>query len=268
MVNDVLNNPPGGFAMQGDLAQVYQDSWDSEENLFVGFLEGDGATSDNIPFEYEFEISTFFGDEIDVDFDEELPDLADLPDPMSLTAGLRFGSDFFTADPRWLASTGFSFAGVKAFGIRYTWTKVTRLGSEAGAEQGDFKYNTYYFRFPELYIMKSELLARTGAAIAEAIAPINTMRSMRTNPILPNLNPVSQQELMDAIFFEYLFETFLENGNEFYASLRFNAPDGRPWIENTKTSAGIPLVINSIPYPIPRAEILGNRLMIQNIDLE
>ncbi|GAA3643825.1 RagB/SusD family nutrient uptake outer membrane protein [Flavivirga jejuensis] len=251
LVNDVLNNPPAGFAMQEDLAEVYQDSWDSEENLFVGFLDGDGETSDDIPFEYEFEIPVRFGQEINP-FD---PIPAD-----ELTAGLRFGDDLFRADPRWSIVTGESFFET------YTWIKLTRFSPTIG--QFDLKFNTYYFRFPELYIMRSELLARTGASIAEAIAPINTMRSIRTNPVLPSLNPTTQQELMDAIFFEYIFETFLENGNEFYAALRFDAPNGDPWIETIKASAGIPLVINSIPYPIPNAEIFGNQLMIQNEDLE
>ncbi|MEP5600987.1 MAG: RagB/SusD family nutrient uptake outer membrane protein, partial [Algibacter sp.] len=133
-------------------------------------------------------------------------------------------------------------------------------------EAGDFKYNTYFFRFPELYIMKAELLARTGSSIADAIAPINTMRSIRTNPVIPSLNPVDQQELMDAIFLEYFFETFLENGNEFYASLRFDTANGNPWIETTKN--GKSLKINSICYPIPPSEMVTNQLMIQNVDLE
>ncbi|GAL82693.1 putative outer membrane protein [Algibacter lectus] len=43
LVNEVLNTSVSGFSMQGDLAQVYEDSWDSQENLFSGYLEGDGG---------------------------------------------------------------------------------------------------------------------------------------------------------------------------------------------------------------------------------
>ncbi|MEO9512120.1 MAG: RagB/SusD family nutrient uptake outer membrane protein [Flavobacteriaceae bacterium] len=256
LVNDVLNSPPAGFAMQADLAQVYQDSWDSQENLFVGYLENDGATSE-LPFDYEVNISTNFSDELDPDN----PTPAD-----ELTAGLNFGANLFREDPRWPIVTGESGAERESDGRVYTWTKVTRLSRADGEEAGDFKYNTYFFRFPELYIMRSELLARTGASIAEAIAPINTMRSIRTNPILPSLNPTNQQELMDAIFLEYFFEIFLENGSEFYASLRFDTANGSPWIETTK--GGKSLIVNSICFPIPPSEMLANRLMIQNVDLE
>ncbi|MEP4743256.1 MAG: RagB/SusD family nutrient uptake outer membrane protein, partial [Flavobacteriaceae bacterium] len=256
LVNDVLNSPPAGFAMQADLAQVYQDSWDSQENLFVGYLENDGATSE-LPFDYEVNISTNFSDELDPDN----PTPAD-----ELTAGLNYGANLFREDARWPIVTGESGAERESDGRVYTWTKVTRLSRADGEEAGDFKYNTYFFRFPELYIMRSELLARTGASIAEAIAPINTMRSIRTNPILPSLNPTNQQELMDAIFLEYFFEIFLENGSEFYASLRFDTANGSPWIETTK--GGKSLIVNSICFPIPPSEMLANRLMIQNVDLE
>ncbi|MGY0408585.1 MAG: RagB/SusD family nutrient uptake outer membrane protein, partial [Polaribacter sp.] len=149
----------------------------------------------------------------------------------------------------------------------YTWSKVTRLGRYAGqkASPPDEKYATYYFRYPELYIMKAELLARTGASIVDAIAPINTMHSKRTNPSLPALNPSTQQELMDMIFKEYFLETFLENGSEFFAALRFGTA-GKPWIETIKD--GKVLQENKICYPIPNAEMLNNQLMVQNPDLE
>ena len=255
LVNDVLETPPEGFVMQGDLAQVYQDSWDSNENLFVGYLEND-YTNSSSTYGYSYTIVQTYSDVLDVP----------IPDD-ELTAGLVYGADWFREDPRWDVVTGESHSAVSYDSDqRYTWTKLTRLGKYDGDRVGDYEYNTYYFRFPELYIMKSELLARTGASIANAIAPINTMRSIRTNPILSSLNPVDQQELMDYIFKEYFFETFLEQGNEFYTALRFKTANGEPWIVTIK--GGQPLVENAICYPIPDEEMITNNLMTQNPDLE
>lgn len=74
------------------------------------------------------------------------------------------------------------------------------------------KFTTYYFRYPELLLMQAELRARTGATIAEALAPINTLRNNRTNPVLSQIpEPATRNELMDIIFKEYCLELFVEN---------------------------------------------------------
>ncbi|MCK0130841.1 RagB/SusD family nutrient uptake outer membrane protein [Flavobacteriaceae bacterium F08102] len=256
LVNDVLNSSPAGFSMQEDLAQVYEDSWDSQENLFVRYLDDNGRRSYDAGYWYAYGLAQIVGDRLPLGPGE------------TLTAGLEFGLDWFKADPRWDIVTG-EVRGAETWDntMYYTWPKLTRLGRYAGqqASPPNEKYAAYYFRYPELYIMKAELLARTGASIADAIAPINTMRSIRTNPVLPALNPGSQSELMDLIFKEYFLETFLENGSEFFAALRFDKA-GSPWIETIK--GGKVLEENKICYPIPDAEMVNNKLMKQNPDLE
>ncbi|MGY0425827.1 MAG: RagB/SusD family nutrient uptake outer membrane protein [Polaribacter sp.] len=256
LVNEVLDASISGFSMQGDLAQVYKDSWDSKENLFVRYLDDDGNRSkEGGGYWYTYRL---------IDRGDRLP----LPPNRELTAGLKYGADWFREDPRWGIVTG-PVRGAETWNttMYHIWSKVTRLGQYAGkiASPPDEKYAAYYFRYPELYIMKAELLARTGASIVDAIAPINTMHSKRTNPSLPALNPSTQQELMDMIFKEYFLETFLENGSEFFAALRFDTA-GKPWIETIKN--GKKLEENKICYPIPNAEMLNNPLMVQNPDLE
>ncbi|UMB62021.1 RagB/SusD family nutrient uptake outer membrane protein [Lutibacter sp. A80] len=253
LVNEVLNASVSGFSMQGDLAQVYQDSWDSEENLFSGYLEETNRANN---------ASSYYNYTIPYRYSTRLP-VAEGTIP---SAGLTKGIEWFQTDPRWPIVTGESRSAITwDTNQYYCFTKVTRLGKVAGLEQGDNKYNTYFFRYPELYIMKAELLARTGASISEAIAPINIMRSKRTNPILPSLNPTTQQELTDAIFKEYFLETFLENGSEYFASTRFKDSAGQLWIENLREA---PIVLNSLCYPIPLEEINVNNEIVQNTDLE
>lgn len=256
LVNDVLANHPSTFSMEANLADVYKNSWDSKENLFVRYLEDDGSRGSKGGYYYTYYLSQIGGN--------ALP----LPVGGSLTAGLVYGLDWFSTDPRWPVVTGpVRAAETWDNTMRYTFKKVARLGRYAGslASPPDEKYAAYYFRYSELYLMKAELLARTGASIAQSIAPINEMRSKRTTPVLAALNPASQTELMDLIFKEIVMETFLENGSEFFASVRFQK-DGKPWIVTIKN--GIALQENKMCKPIPAAEIVNNTLMEQNPELK
>lgn len=259
LVDEILNSSIPGFSMQSDLEQVYADSWDSPENLFSGYLEQDGNANIWNASSYYFSTLVVRGTLV-----------WSWTTPEQITAGLvNDADDWFKADGRWPIATGemrYPYNGTSTF-IYYSWKKVSRLGQYWGlnAEPQDNKYNTYFFRYPELYIMKAELLARTGASVADAIAPINTMRSMRTHPVLETLNPTSEGELMDLIFKEYALETFLENGSSFFASLRMKNKDGVLWMEGLKD---FPIEFNRICYPIPAVEMLVNKEIIQNPDLE
>lgn len=256
LVNDVLANHPSTFSMEANLADVYKNAWDSKENLFVRYLENDGSRTTKGGRQYSYFLSQSYG--------TALP----LSAGKVATAGLIYGFDWFGSDPRWPVVTG-PVRAAEAWdaSFRYTFKKVARLGAYAGrlASPPDEKYAAYYFRYSELYLMKAELLARTGASIAQSIAPINEMRSKRTTPVLAALNPESQTELMDLIFKEIVMETFLENGSEFYASVRFQK-NGKPWIVTIKN--GTALQINKMCKPIPAAEIINNPLMEQNPELK
>lgn len=255
LVNDVLDNPPSGLIMDSDLENMYLDSWDSKENLFVKYLEDNGKRTAAAGSHYPKDI-IYKGN--------KLP----LPVGGELTAGLNYGLDWFKADSRWEIVTGKVRAPLLwDLDTRWTWKKLTRLGEYAGkkATPPDEKYATYWLRLPEIYIMKAELMARTGASVADAIAPINQMRSKRTNPMLPDLTPLNPDELMEAIFKEYFLELFLENGSEFFAATRFKI-NGKRWIEVTKE--GTELIENKLCWPIPSEELLSNPLMIQNPDLD
>lgn len=258
LVNEILNTSIPGFSMQGDLEQVYEDSWDSQENLFSGYLEQDGARDDYDASSY----ARGFVLKGNIQFA--------WTNTANNTAGLRNDTDdWFKADPRWLIATGlvgWPYAGTSTYKY-WAWKKVSRLGQRDGkvATPPDNKYNTYFFRYPELYILKAELLARTGASYTDAIAPINEMRSKRTNPVFDLLVPQDEQDTMDLIFKEYFLETFLENGSSFFASLRFKSSAGKLWMEQLK---GFNIEFNKICYPIPNEEMNVNKVIEQNPDLE
>ena len=256
LINEVLTSAPSSFRMEPDMRDVYIKAWDNSENLFVRYLENDGTRFSSGGYWYTYGFSQIVGD--------RLP----LGPGAEYTAGLIYGADWFRADPRWTVATGVSRASETwDTSERWTWVKLGRSGRFAGqqASPQDDLFATYFMRYPELLIMKAELLARTGAPISQAIAPINQLRSSRTYPELQALIPANQEELMDLIFREYLFELFLENGSEFFASMRFQR-DGQPYIVTIKN--GLPFNITRSILPVPEAEIINNILMVQNPGME
>ena len=257
LVNDVIATLPATCSMEADMAEVYNKAWDSKENLFVKYLDDDGNRTSKGGYWYTYGV-------IYTGFFTAMP----LAPGVQGTAGLQYGFQWFSADPRWNIITGVRRrAETWDTGQSLTWSKLYRLGSYQGKVNVpiDEKYATYWFRYPELFLLKAELLARTGASLTESIAPINLMRSKRTNPVLPALAPKSQDELMDMIFKEICVELVLENGSEFFASLRFQK-SGQPYIVDIKT--GKPLEWNRVCWPIPDAEMINNQSMVQNPDLK
>lgn len=255
LVNDVLNNLPATLKIEPQLADVYQKSWDNTENIFVKYLEDNGARTSAGGYWYTYGI-IYQGNAL----------------PLAVgaqeTAGVLYGLDWLKADPRWSVITGPVRAPETWDNTnRFTFKKLARLGSYAGklSTPIDEKYAAYYLRLSELYLIKAELLARTGATLAAAIAPINEYRAKRTSPALPALNPNTQEELYNLIFKEIVSELILENGSEFFAALRFKA-DGKPWITAIKNGAA--LEENKICWPIPGTEIINNTLAEQNPDLK
>lgn len=254
LVNSILTQSPSAFAMEAKLEDVYIKAWDTNESLFSMYLENNGNRTLYAGYVYTKGV---------VSNGTRLP----LAPGVELTAGLQYGADWYKADPRWPIVTGPVRSGETWDETKYhTFKKVCRLGAVAGlqATPVDEKYTVYHFRYPELYLMKSELLARTGASITEALAPINQMRAKRVSPVLPALQATSKDELMDLIFKEIVMETFLENGSEFFATLRFQK-DGKPYIETIKDD--VQFQQNRVCYPIPKEEILANKLIKQNPEL-
>jgi hypothetical protein len=254
LVNAVLATP-GALRMEADLEEVYNKAWDSKEVLFARYLEDDGTRTTKGGYYYTYYLSQIAGTALPLGVNA------------TLTAGLNYGLDWFITNPRWDVVTGPVRAGETWDNTyRHTFKKVARLGSYAGklASPPDEKYAVYYFRMPELYLMKAELLARTGANLATALAPLNEMRAQRTNPVLPALNPANMDELMDMLFQEIFLENFGENGSEYFASLRF-MKNGKRYVEVIKPDVDFEEF--RICLPIPDSEIVNNKAMTQNPDL-
>lgn len=262
LIDDVINNLPSSIQMESDMEKLYENSWDSKENIFVRYLDESLDRARNAGSYLTSSIGSRLGDRIKPDY---LPEVH-APTVDEAVCGLTYGLDWIRSDPRWPVHVGpvphsSLWASEKYF--YQSWKKLYRLGAAQGPVQGDEKWAVYHMRLPELYILQSELRARTGSSNADAIAPINLMRSKRTYPVLPQIEtPATKEELMDIIFKEYIKELIMENGTEFWISLRFQK-NGKTYMEEIK---GPDFVFDKtkLQWPIPDNEMTNNELMVQN----
>ncbi|MCL5246429.1 RagB/SusD family nutrient uptake outer membrane protein [Cellulophaga sp. 20_2_10] len=105
---------------------------------------------------------------------------------------------------------------------------------------------TYFMRLAEMYLIKAEGLAFSGASLEDSSAPLNIIRNRATIGDSP---ATTMEELKDDIFNEITRELAFENGSEWFAAIRFN-----------KIMTLKPTVTSSNQYilPIPEEEINGN----------
>ena len=254
--------PAAGIAMQSDMAEHYNQAWDSKENIFVRYLEdNENRTANAGTF-------TTRGAQYFASTATQRTDASGnaywYPAQTAAQCGLNNPEalQWMRRDPRWTVITGVTrhpLANYRTY--QWTFTKLFRKGEYQGmyGSPKDEKYAIYFMRVPELYIMKAECLAHNGASYADAIAPINQMRAQRTNPVLPQIAaPATEQAMWDLIFREYVAELILENGCEFFASVRIPHSTGKSYLEAYRAARSQNTDFAKLQWPIPSAEIINN----------
>ncbi|MDO5980935.1 RagB/SusD family nutrient uptake outer membrane protein [Flavivirga spongiicola] len=105
---------------------------------------------------------------------------------------------------------------------------------------------TYFLRLSEMYLIKAEALAMSGATLADASVPLNIVRNRAGIGDSP---ATTLDELKDDIFNEITRELAFENGSEWFAAIRLG-----------KAMTLKPAITSSNQYilPIPEEEITGN----------
>ncbi|WP_445735974.1 RagB/SusD family nutrient uptake outer membrane protein [Mariniflexile sp.] len=142
----------------------------------------------------------------------------------------RTGNTWFTAlmasDPR----KPFTFSG----------TTVLKTNNAATFRP------TYFLRLAEMYLVKAEGLAFSGATFEDSSKPLNRIRNRAGIGDTPATNI---DELKNDIFNEIARELAFENGSEWFAAIRFG-----------KAMTLKPSITSSNQYilPIPEEEINGN----------
>ena len=105
---------------------------------------------------------------------------------------------------------------------------------------------TYFMRLAEIYLIKAEGLAFSGASFVDSSTPLNIIRNRAGIGDTPAL---TIDELKNDIFNEIVRELAFENGSEWFAAIRF---DKAMTLKPTITSK------NQYILPIPEEEIAGN----------
>ncbi|WP_158838153.1 RagB/SusD family nutrient uptake outer membrane protein [Polaribacter sp. L3A8] len=239
------------------MGALYENSWDSSENIFVSYLEDDGKRYSPVSgFTYYL-----LGD------------------------GTRYTSTTLTGGLKTLALNMMDedfnkyrkevFMGWSDYGTRGAYWCVEKLCRKDRYEFPNQKWATYYLRVPELYLMQSELRMRLNPAdVVNSMAPLNLMRQNRgtimvdgvETRFLPDVdtNGLTSQQAMDILFKEYFLELGFENGSEYFATLRFQMEDGRDWIEELNPNISEFMRC----WPIPEVEITANLECKQNFGWE
>lgn len=244
LVETVKRDAPSSWQMESDIEAMYEVGWDSKEVLWARYL-GDFASTTSYEFDYSYNIG----------YNNTYSDIA---------------TGWLKEDPRYEVVMD-SARAPETWDTKMVFTPV-KLYHGGRYDTKDAPYATYYFRYAELYLMESELKARLDDySLEEALKPLNDMRACRTNPVLPALSPGSKQDLLRAIFREIWVEQFLENGSEYFASLRFindtdaSTAQNKPWIYTLKPDVNF--TENQYCWPIPENERLKNPLAVQNPEL-
>lgn len=239
IVNDVMQKTPSSWKMEPDVRKLYEDAWDSQELLFGRYIGKNDITStvgSNVLF-YSYELYWA---------NHSLNPIAE---------------EWIKADPRYEYTFG-TAGGPIASQSTIQWNDVcTKLYHGGRVVEPDAKYCTYLFRYAELYLMKAELLARTNPSdIQGALKPLNDMRASYTTPKLEPITVNSYDELMDAIYKEYIVTLLYENETAWFVSTRFTH-NGRPWVNILKPDVNF--TTNQYCWPIPDAEITNHSNEIQ-----
>ena len=241
LVLTVKKEAPASWAMEEDMAVLYAKGWDSKEVLWTRYM-GDLARITTSEFTYSYAVG----------YNNSYYDIFD---------------GWIKDDPRYEVVMD-SARAPETWDTSKKWV-LKKLYHGGRYDTPNAPYTSYYFRYAELYLMEAELKARLDDySVADALAPLNEMRSKRTNPVLPALSATSKRELLRTIFQEICVEQFLENGSEYFASLRFindtdaSVAQNKPWIYTLKQS--VDFTENQYCWPIPEAERVKNELVVQN----
>lgn len=230
--------------MEPNITKLYEDAWDSNEVLFARYLGQGDLTWDLYNYEYTYSKGLY---------DSEFRDIP---------------NEWIEKDERHDYTFGEAGGGENWQAEIINENVLTKLYHRGAANGPNDKYCTYVFRYAELYLMKAELLARTNPSdIQGALKPLNDMRAQYTTPVMPPITGITTHEqLMDAIFKEYVVTLLMENETPWFASVRFKK-DGKTWLEVLKPDVNIST--NKYCWPIPYAEIIAHTNKIeQNPGLE
>lgn len=221
-----------GFEMEAAFPDIFKKDYASREVIFSRFLSKTQCSSADNKME---SVKRMFGGTID------------------LTAYIYMGSGL-NKDKRYPETMANEiYEAVSPDRKQLIWKKIWRT---------DGNCPVFYMRLAQMYLIKAEGLARSGAPVADVIEALNVLRRRSGNTELLPADYQTEDQLMTAIYKEILCEICCENDSEWFTVIRF---------KSTKTG-GRKLADFNINYmddamlafPIPLGELQNNPLMKDN----
>ena len=234
LVNQAISeSEAAGAKLEPSLTALYANSWDSKELLFCRYRE----KTDDILAAYNYTYGYNYA-----------------------TIGITpQGNAVIGTDPRHPEGWGNVKSPITGNNtLKWAPKKLCRLGRQVGGDND--KYTTYHLRLTELYLMKAELLQKTGATFAQSMEPINLIRDR--SHLLP-LSASTKVAFEKILFTEILNELNLENDADWMSSLRLKDAAGNPLLQEFR-STSVVVDMNRIIWPIPSSEMKFNKLINQN----
>lgn len=230
LAQDVIDH--GGFEMEETFPDIFKKDYNSKEVIFSRFLSKAVTSAADNKGE---SVKRMFGGTID------------------LTAYIYMGSGL-NKDKRYSQTMGYQiYPAVSPDRQQLIWKKVWR-------EDGDCPM--FYMRLAQMYLIKAEGLARSGAPVKEVIEELNVLRRRSGNTELTEADCDTEDKLMTAIYKEILCEVCCENDSEWFTVIRFKSTKsgGRKLADfNVNYMEDVMLA-----FPIPLGELQNNPSMEDN----
>ena len=230
LAQDVIDH--SGFHMEETFTDVFAKDYTSKEVIFSRFLASTASKQADNKSE---SVKRMFGGTI------------------GYTAYIYMGSGL-NKDKRFAQTLQYMlYEAASKDKMQWVWTKVWR-------EDGNCP--VFYMRLAQMYLIKAEGLARSGAPVKDVIEALNVLRKRSGNTELTEADCDTEDKLMTAIYKEILCEVCCENDSEWFTVIRF---------KSTK-SGGRKLADFNINYqddamlvfPIPMGELQNNPDMEDN----
>lgn len=222
----------GGFQMEETFTDVFAKDYASKEVIFSRFLSSTVSKQADNKSE---SVKRMFGGTI------------------GYTAYIYMGSGL-NKDKRFSQTLqNILYEAVSKDKKQWVWTKVWR-------EDGDCP--VFYMRLAQMYLIKAEGLARSGAPVKDVIEALNVLRRRSGNTELTEADCDTEDKLMTAIYKEILCEICCENDSEWFTVIRFKSTKsgGRKLADfnvNYQDDA-------MLAFPIPMGELQNNPDMEDN----
>ena len=233
LAQDVIDH--GGFQMEETFTDVFTKDYSSKEVIFSRFLSSTVYKQADNKSE---SVKRMFGG------------------PIGYTAYIYMGSGL-NKDKRFSQTLqNIIYEAVSEDRKQWVWSKIWR-------EDGNCP--VFYMRLAQMYLIKAEGLARSGASVKDVIEELNVLRRRSGNTALTEADCDTEDKLMTAIYKEILCEVCCENDSEWFTVIRF---------KSTK-SGGRKLADFNINYqddgmlafPIPMGELQNNPDMEDNPEI-